>query len=432
VRIAVDAPSLGSTAVVFERANQSAATFHRGLARHLARGDGMAGDSSIAADFAAAYDDAAQLGLDAVADLVEAFATCGRLTRVTAGNHARAEARSVISGRTVYEGHTPREGFVSVLPVSVPSALGGDWTTLPGWVGWVLDQVEGFVWPDADVVRLREVAAGWRATSAQCGGLVSSCESAADSLSLTLSPEVPVALEVTGRLARRCQLVADQCASIARSCEGYADHVEAARAEVLDLVHDLLRDAVVIQGIGLVLGAVTGGMTAAGAAALNATRIAAAAPRILRIISTLRSLAAVCAAPVRAAATALRDVRRDLAVFRRARLTLASTYDAERVARVARLQAIVRKPGLINPEDFRGLSRAQLDEILRGWKKVPAEKGQGTGWIYICPEHYGRRLRVMDGYPLKNRSDPMTWGPYLRISQNSDRVRIPLEGNPTL
>ncbi|MXG91921.1 hypothetical protein [Nocardioides flavescens] len=430
MRIAVDAPSLGSTAVVFERANQSAATFHRGLARRLARGDGMAGDSSIAADFAEAYDDAAQLALDAVADLVDAFATCARLTRVTAGNHARAEARSVLSGRTVYEGHTPLQGFVSVLPTTVPSALGGDWTALPGWVGWVLDQVEGFVWPDADVDRLRDVAAGWRAASAQCVGLVSSCESAADSLSLTLSPEIPVALDVTGRLARRCQLLSDQCASIARSCEGYADQVEAARAEILDLVHDLLRDAVIIQGIGLVLGAVTGGMTAAGAAALNATKIAAATPRILRIVSTLRSLATVCAAPVRAAATALRDVRRDLAVFRRARLTLASTYDAERVARVARLQTIVRHPRLTDPAAFRGLSREQVREIVPNWPVSPARRGEGV--VYRDPANRDRVIRVMDGYSPEERADPLTHGPYVVISQFGDVVKLPLEGNPVL
>lgn len=430
MRIEVDAPSLGSATAVLERANQTAADVHRGLARRLARGAGMAGDSSIAEEFASSYDDAAQLGLDAVADLVDAFATCGRLARVTAGNHARAEARSVISGRTVYEGQTSVQGFVSVLPATVPSSLGGDWSALPGWAGWVLDQIEGFVWPDADVDQLREVASGWRAAAEQCAGLVGSCESAGEWLSLSLSPEIPVATGVTSRLARRCQLLSDQCLSIARACEGYADQVEAARAEVLDLVHDLLRDAVVIQGIGLVLGAVTGGITAAGAAALNASKIAAAAPRVLRIISTLRSLASVCAAPVRAAATALRDVRRDLAVFRRARATLASTYDAERVARVTRLQTIVRHPRLTDPSAFRGLSRAQVRDIVPSWPVSPARRGQGI--VYRDPANRDRVIRVMDGYPPEERADPLTHGPYVVISQFGDVVKLPLEGNPVL
>jgi hypothetical protein len=431
VRVEFDAPSLGSATAVLERANQNAADVHRGLARRLARGDGMAGDSSIAEEFASSYDDAAQLGLDAVADLVDAFATCGRLARVTAGNHARAEARSMISGRTVYEGQTSVQGFVSVLPATVPSSLGGDWSALPGWVGWVLDQIEGFVWPDADVDQLREVASGWRAAAEQCVGLVGSCESAGEWLSVSLSPEIPVATGVTSRLARRCQLLSDQCLGIARACEGYADQVEAARAEVLDLVHDLLRDAVVIQGIGLVLGAVTGGITAAGAAALNASKIAAAAPRVLRIITTLRSLASVCAAPVRAAATALRDVRRDLAVFRRARATLASTYDAERVARVARLSTIRNQFRLLDPRDLEGLSRKQIGEMLDGWKTRPPRHGSGI--VYECPINKGRHVRVMDGYPPGTRPDPLTWGPYVEVSQGgAPPVKFALEGNPTL
>ena len=117
-------------------------------------------------------------------------------------------------------------------------------------------------------------------------------------------------MEVTSGLADRCRAVGDQCAVLAEACDTYADHVDEQRAAILDLVQDLIRDAVIIQGIGIVLGTITAGATAAGAAALNAARIAAAAPRLLRIISTLRTLASTCAAPLRYAATALRDVRR--------------------------------------------------------------------------------------------------------------------------
>ena len=164
------------------------------------------------------------------------------------------------------------------------------------------------------------------------------------------SPEVPVAVEVTSGLADRCRAVGDQCAVLARACDTYADHVDEARAAILDLVHDLLRDAVIIQGIGIVLGTLTAGATAAGATALNAARIAAAAPRLLRIISTLRTLASTCAAPLRFAATALRDVRLELAVFRRARITVASAYKAERVARVERLRGLLRQSSPLRPE----------------------------------------------------------------------------------
>ncbi len=38
----------------------------------------------------------------------------------------------------------------------------------------------------------------------------------------------------------------------------------------------------------------------------------------------------------------------------------------------------------------------------------------------------------MDGYPPGSRPDPITWGPYAQISQNGGKIKIPLEGNPTL
>jgi len=38
----------------------------------------------------------------------------------------------------------------------------------------------------------------------------------------------------------------------------------------------------------------------------------------------------------------------------------------------------------------------------------------------------------MDGYRAGSRAEPVTAGPYVVVSQNGDRVKIPLAGNPTL
>lgn len=430
MRVAVDSGPLSDTALSFERGNQDAARAYDVLAGRLSRFGAMAGDASMAEEFAAAYDDAARSCLGAVADLVDAFATCGRLTTATIANHGRAEARSVISGRCVYDGSASPSGYVAVLPCVPPSSLGGDLAGLPGWASWILDQVEGFVWPDADVDRLREAAACWRAASLQVTDLTWYCDSAARGFLAQRSPEVPIAVEVTERLSGHCRAVADQCAVLARACSDYADHVEEQRAAILDLVHDLIRDAVIIEGIGIVLGAVTVGTTAAAATALNAAKIAAAAPRFMRIIEVLRTLASTCAAPVRLAASALRDVRLELAVFRNARTTVASAYDAERLARVARLREIVHNLRLFNPRDLRGLSRDQVKELLAGWPVTASRRGEGL--VYEDLANSGRHIRIMDGYPPGSRPDPITWGPYAQISQNGGKIKIPLEGNPTL
>ena len=414
----------------FEGGNRSAALVHDTLRRRLSDSGAMAGDASIAEEFASAYDESAASCLAAVGDLVDAFSACGRLTAATLANHGRAENRSLISGRTVFTGTPCVAGYVAVLSCSLPSSLGGDLSGLPSWASWVLDQVEGFVWPDADTDRLRAAASAWRDASYQVADLSESCTSAIHSFSMLRSPEVPVAVEVTSGLADRCRAVGDQCATLARACDTYADHVDEQREAILDLVHDLLRDTVIIQGLGIVLGGLTAGATAAGAAALNTARIAAAAPRLLQIISTLRTLASTCAAPLRYAATALRDVRRELAVFRRARVTVASAFDAERIARVERLRGVVNNPRLFNPQELRGLNPKQVETMVDDWPVGPSRNGEGI--VYKDPLRRDRQIRLMDGYPDGNRPDPLTHGPYAVISQNGEITKVPLEGNPLL
>jgi hypothetical protein len=427
----VDSVPLVDASICFEHGNQSAALVHHTLLQRLSHCGAMAGDASLAEEFAAAYDDAASTCLAAVADLVDAFTTCGRLTTACLANHGHAEIRALISGRTVFTGTPCVAGYVSVLSCSLPSCLGGDLSGVPSWAAWILDQVEGFVWPDADTGRLRAAASAWRDASAQVTDLSAYCTSAIRSFSLLRSPEVPVAVEVTSGLADRCRTVGDQCAVLAQACDTYADHVDAQREAILDLVHDLLRDAVIIQGIGIVLGTLTAGATAAGAAAVNAARIAAAAPRLLQIIATLRTLASTCAAPLRYAASTVRDVRLELAVFRRARITVASAYKAERVARVERLRALLRNPRLFDPHELRGLSKADVESLCKGWPVRESSRGEGI--VHVDPLRNGRQIRIMDGYPPGTRPDPLTEGPYAVVSQgNGPAVKIPLLGNPVL
>src|SRR5438552_2872464 len=95
----IEAEPLTDASSTFEHANQSAALVHETLSRRLASSGGMAGDASIASEFASAYDEAASSALAAVGDLVDAFSVCGRLTSATLTNHGHAENRSVISGR---------------------------------------------------------------------------------------------------------------------------------------------------------------------------------------------------------------------------------------------------------------------------------------------------------------------------------------------
>ena len=186
--LVVDSVPLVDASSSFEHGNQGAALVHDTLLKRLSDCGAMAGDASIAEEFAAAYDDAAASCLAAVGDLVDAFSTCGRLTAACLANHGHAENRSLISGRTVFNGTPCVAGYVAVLSCSLPSSLGGDLSGLPSWASWILDQIEGFVWPDADTDRLRAAASAWRAASSQVADLSAYCSSA---IALVLPAPLP-------------------------------------------------------------------------------------------------------------------------------------------------------------------------------------------------------------------------------------------------
>ena len=143
------------------------------------------------------------------------------------------------------------------------------------------------------------------------------------------SPEIPLAVDATDDLKSMIDDLGTHLRAIGQACDQYADDVEEQRQNILDLIYDLLRDAVIIQGIGILLGAVTAGLTAAGAAAINLAKIAAEAPKLIRIIDYLKTLATAAANTIRVAATALKPLRTKLLKFKTARTTRAATQSAE-------------------------------------------------------------------------------------------------------
>lgn len=322
MRLAVDGGGYASATGAFENANQLAALHHDALTHILGRYAAMAGDDASAGDFAAAYDDAAREGVGSLGDLVDAFASAGRLTTACLSRHRDAEHASVLGGALVYDGDLPTRGYVTVRPASVPSSLGGDPSSLPAELNWIVDQVEGFVWPDADLDRLRAAAGTWRAAARHVGGLTDYTDGALRGFAHEVSPEVAQAESATGELAACVGELSGQYGDLATACDTYADHVEQQRREILDLVWSLLRDAVIVQGVGIVLGTVTAGLTAAGAAAINAAKIAAAAPRFARIVATLRTLVRAAADAVRLTVAAVGRVRARLRKFLGVRLAV--------------------------------------------------------------------------------------------------------------
>lgn len=292
MRIHVEGVGYGDASALLHDGNRWAAFHFSHLGDELTGTAAMAGDSSFATTWAASYDEAAASLVRSYADAVGALGSLGRFAFASLENHTRAERASVIGGpRLVDLDAMPSmltDDWVDVLPLAPPTSLGGDPSSLPGWATTILDHVEGFVWPDADVDRLRAAAGTWRSAAGSLADLATYPRRAVGELLTELSPEVLPATAAIGRAAGAIEQLGAGCADLGRLCDEYADEVEAHRQAVLDLASDLMRDAVLIQAAGFLAGFVTLGTTNGGALAINAAKIAAAAPRFKRILDTLR------------------------------------------------------------------------------------------------------------------------------------------------
>ncbi len=316
MRLLVDGGGYATARTAFEDANHVAALQYDALTGKLAGYAAMAGDDSSAAEFAAAYDDAAAQATGALADLVAAFASLGHLTEAARVNHRNANVASVMGGAVVYEGDSlPEGGFATVLPTTPPSALGGASLDLPFPVGLLVDAIDGFVWPNADVDRLRDAAHTWRSAAESLDGLRGYCDAAIRGLEGQQSPEIPVAIDAITEVRSAIGSMVDQYATLARACDSYAASVEEKRREIVDLGLEVLRVVAEEAALTVGLGLVTAGVGAAGKGALAGARIAAYAPRFAAILTALRAAVTAAATTIRTGTTALRAVRTQLVKY---------------------------------------------------------------------------------------------------------------------
>jgi uncharacterized protein YukE len=91
----------------------------------------------------------------------------------------------------------------------------------------------------------------------------------------------------------------------------------------------------------------------------------------------------------------------------------------------------IGSPSEFDPQELRGLSVEEVRaRVPDDWRHNPSARGGGE--VYGDPAHGGRTIRIMPGYPPGSRPDPLTWGPYVVVSQQGRIVKIPLAGNPAL
>ena len=438
VRVSVECGGYAEAAGMCQTANHIAALLSESLARKLEAYAGMAGDDATSSEFAASYDPAARDALATLSDLTHALIGLGRLIDASGRNHSAAEAASGGLATNVYSGGgLDEDSFARVAPLSPHSSLGGRTASELGDIqDWILDQVEGFIWPGADVDRLRDAAAIWRRTSASVFDLTAHLDIVGSLLERQRSGEIPLALAAISELRGLVVTTSEELTELATACDDYATAVDDTRERTRSLLAEVGRMIVEETVVTVIVAGLTGGLGGTAKAGAAVLRIRAQAPRFHALLTSLRAVIAGASVRLRAAEDSLQRARAGFERYARAsvrdergELRNPLGWRLERRARLDRIAGTVADPRLFDPQDLRGVSADDLRSLLREWPTRSAKNGTGT--VFEDPWHRGRQIRIMEGYP-GNRPDALTHGAYAVVSQNGPPTKIPLKGNPTL
>ncbi|WP_299925952.1 hypothetical protein [uncultured Nocardioides sp.] len=370
MRITVECSGFTRAADACLTANHVAALLTRSLGSRLAATAGMAGDDATSTDFATAYDAGATEALAALTDLTHAFTGAGRLLAATGDNHERAESAAA---QVPYDGSAALDdgAFAVVEPPSPPSTLGAQEPSLGAIDRWILDHVEGFVWPGADVDALADATSTWRHAASTTSRLADHVDVAISLLEAQRSPEVPLAVDALTELTTLIGDTAWQLSTLATACEEYAAAVEAARERTRALLAEVAQMIVEGAAISVIITGLTGGLGGGAAAVAAAARVRSAAPRFYALLVSLRSVVATSATRLERARADLSDVRTNLEKFVRVQ----ARDEAGTIKHPGGW--VPRRPGRPKPEvDDPKLSN-YVDQLFKGVRQ-PNRSGDGT------------------------------------------------------
>lgn len=381
MRISVECGGFTKAADACLTANQTAAVLTESLASRLSSHAGMAGNDATSAGFAASYDTGATEALAALADLTHAFIGAGRLLAATGRHHAVAEAGAAGLRTSAYVGGDLHENdYVRVQPAAPPSTLGGQEPSLGRIDAWILDQVEGFVWPGADVEGLRTAATDWRRAAATTSRLADHVDAAVALVEQQRSPEVPLAVDALTDLAGLIGDTAWQLSTVASACEEYAAAVEEARERTRALLAEIAQMVVEGAAVTALVAGVTGGLGGSAALAAAAARVRAQAPRFHALLLALRAGTTTAAARLDRARDDLVRIRSQVERF----IRVPARSERGSMRGPGGWAGSARTPGRARPE----VEDAKLNNYVRHlFKGVDNDKRVGDGTTMDAMRH---------------------------------------------
>ena len=307
-----------------------------------------------------------------------------------------------------------RDSYDHVSPADPPTCLGGQEPSFGTVDRWILDHVEGFVWPGADVALLREAAATWRSAALSIDHLDHHVDDVAQLLARQRSPEIPLALDV---LAGVRVLVGDAALclnDLGQACEDYATAVEEAHDRTRAILAEI--GQMIVEGavLSVLVAGFTGGLGGGAAAGAVIARITANAPRFRALQTTLQLAASTSATRARAARDGLRVVR-------------------ERAEKLARVGARDERGAMKNPLGWGG---GRAPGWLRGHEVPPGHTlGRHVGKTVEelaerAPRESKRALLIHDASPAERfdrRRLPCATSSYRRLARERHTDKLILD-----
>ncbi|MBA3782814.1 MAG: hypothetical protein H0X12_13305 [Nocardioides sp.] len=362
MKLDIDTGGYDTAAEALVGANRLVAGGYSTLTSKLGGYAAMGGDDMSSEDFVKNYDGAAAEVVAGIAELTTAFGTLGTLTAASGSNHRRANAGSVYKEPQTGGGDDAMTGGdpETVSIYTPPSSLGADSQDLPEFWNLIVDHLQGWAWPSADVSRLREAASTWRAMGGDLDRAPSYVETANAQLGAQRSPEIAMARTALGEVKETATDLAAECRSLAEACDEYAEKVETTRETVIGLLKDLAIEigaTAVISGIASFV--TFGGAAVVGAGVATARAISCAR----KIIAAIKAIKAI-----RAIAVMARALPRAKAV----RMVLRKYRTARTVRRASRL------PG------------AEGRHLWTSWQQYPKVRHAGREYALVGDRLYAR------------------------------------------
>jgi len=296
----------------------------------------MAGSDTGGQAWADQYDGAARPLLQAGADLGESMAQMANLLNGSLINHKGAEYGAVTGEPPQYEtsasdGDANPDHWTETLSASPPPSANGGTGDNPDWWHWLVDHLEGYLWPDADTRKLRGAGAAWVRCSETLTVYATSVESAKGSILNERSPEIADAAAACTELKGHVTDLSAAYAAIGKAANDYAQQVDDHHQMIQDELVSFLEWTAGIEIVGGIVSVFTVGIAEAPTQAVEAAEVANAASKVLRILRALVEIARTVAETIGTLLSSATRILGDLKKFLNAKVEKALVRVGEKL-----------------------------------------------------------------------------------------------------